>query len=155
MSALVRERYFFAANPHSVLVSNMFYQGIINNENLTDKICVWAALNSTITYFFQETIGRPNIGGRLNFYGPEFRHLVVPNPDNILKYAGKTEVKELFEQFSFTQITKLSNEFIKPEREKMDDMIRCSIGIPPDLWSEMCSTFSEMVENRTTKEKSL
>jgi len=153
MSALVRERYFFAANPHSVLVSNMFYQGNIK-KNL-DKNATWLALNSTITYFSQEILGRPNIGGRLNFYGPEFRYVLSPDPACLLKHVGRAKLKSAFEKFSTTPIYALSKEIVKPERELIDDLVKSSLKIPSALWNEMCNSFLELVDARSKKEKSL
>ena len=151
MSALVRERYFFATNPFSVLVSNMFYQGTIKNTQL--KTVILAGLNSTITYFFQELLGRPNIGGRLNFYAPEFKQLIIPNPELLLK--SEKNIREAFEKLSRTEIDALSHELIKHERIILDEIIRISLNIPKDLWSEMCTTFKDIINKRISKEQSL
>jgi len=151
MAALVRQRYFFAINPFSILVSNMFYQGSIRDIRL--KKVVWAGLNSTVTYFFQELLGRPNIGGRLNFYGPEFNQLLIPNPKLLLK--NEETLGQAFEKLSLTKIDVLSNELKKTERIILDDLIRISLGLPESLWDEMVKTFVDLINKRTSKELSL
>lgn len=151
MPALVRERYFFLANPHSVLVSNMFYQG--NAKDSVDKIVILAGLNSTVTYFFQELLGRPNIGGRLNFYGLEFNHLFVPNPTLLIK--NQAALRRSYDEYALTNIDVISSELEKPERQLLDDVVRTSLGISSKLWAEMSETLLDLIFKRTEKEKSL
>ena len=74
---LIRERFFFAANPRQMLETNMFYHGRFINRTLTDLGV--AVVNSTIVYLLLEIYGRHNIEGRFNIYGPELYPLPIPN----------------------------------------------------------------------------
>ena len=150
--ALVRERYQMALNSTHVLVSNMFYQGKILMQ--VDNFIVGAAMNSIITYFSLELFGRLNIGGRLNFYGPEFRQVMVPNPDMLNISPYREHVISAFRTITERNILPIREELKEPDRITLDKLVFEALGIPDCLREELYSWIKLSVSNRLEKERS-
>jgi hypothetical protein len=150
--ALVRERYQIALNSAHVLVSNMFYQGKILTH--VDEYIAGAALNSIISYFSLELFGRLNIGGRLNFYGPEFRQAVVPNPDLLNISPFRERVISVFKTIIERNILPIREELKEPDRVALDSIVFESLGISDELRDKLYEWVNSSVSNRLEKERS-
>ena len=152
VSALVRERYQVALNSTHILVSNMFYQGKVLTQ--VDEYVVGAALNSIISYFSLELFGRLNIGGRLNFYGPEFRQVVVPNPDLLDISPFRERIIAAFRAIIGRDILPIREELKEPDRIALDTVVFESLGISDELRDKLYEWVNSAVSNRLEKEKS-
>ena len=151
--ALVRERYQIVCNDSKYLVSNMFYQGQIPNNY--DKEIVWSLLNCTLVYFMLEIVGRLNIGGRLNFYGPEFSQVLVPNPELLIKSGKSKEIKNIFRQIVARETLSILKEIRTNDRRELDSIIFNIIGLPVNSLDEIYDWVEKSCTERLDKEKSV
>jgi len=151
--ALVRERYQVMCNDAQFLVSNMFYQGQI--PNCYDKELVWALLNSTLVYFTMEVVGRLNIGGRLNFYGPEISQVLVANPEMFVGSKKGEKVKNAFRQLVSRESLSVLKEIHSDDRIELDRTIFSLIGLPFNALTEMYDWIEKSCVERLSKEKSV
>jgi len=149
--ALIRERYQILINPKGLLVSNMFYQGKFKPDVDLNLGC--AAVNSAITYFFLELVGRLNIGGRLNFYNPEIRQVMVPNPALLAASTLKNDILAAFSQVSRRETLPIRQELESADRITFDRLIFEALGLPRNLQKDLYSWIKLSVTNRLAKEK--
>jgi len=151
--ALIRERYQVICNDSKYLVSNMFYQGQIPNRY--DKELTWALLNSTLVYFTMEIVGRLNIGGRLNFYGPELSQVLIPNPEIFIKLEKYEEIKSVFRRILARESLSILKEIHTDDRRELDRIIFNLIGLPINSLNEMYDWVEKSCIERLDKEKSI
>jgi len=151
--ALIREKYQVICNDSRCLVSNMFYQGQI--PTCYDKKLTWALLNSTLVYFMMEVVGRLNIGGRLNFYGPELSQILIPSPEIAGHSRSCESIKRCFEVIERRKVLPVREEIHTDERKELDKRILSTIGLPLDCLNEMYGWLEGNCAERLSKEKSL
>lgn len=151
MPALVRERYQVISNKECFLASNMFYQGTFHVN--IDKELGMAALNSTIVYLFLEIFGRLNIGGRLNFYTPEFRQVHVPNPEILFKSSLKGDIKKIFNSLAKRKTLPLREEIKMPDRNNLDKIILTVLEMPSSVINEVYEWIDLSCTKRLAKEQ--
>ena len=150
VSALVRERFFFAYNKPALNDTNMFYHGRFAEGNDLAVNC--ALLNTTLTYVMVEIFGRLNIGGRLNLYGTEYSQLPVLNKNHI-NSTSKQMVIEKYEALSNRTLLPIRQELNRADRIEFDTFVMKTFGIHKILSVEnLYSSFHNLVDNRLTRE---
>lgn len=82
-SYIVRDRKKFILNEANLIARDNFYE--IKPKDKIDKYILFAILNSRITSFFLEDIGRSHGKGLLKIQKYELEKLKIVNPDNINK----------------------------------------------------------------------
>ncbi len=122
---LIRERFFFAANPEGLVDIDMFFHGRFIDRT---KVQVRMALvNSTVVYLLLEIFGRHNIEGRFNIYGPELKSLPIPNPE----FFSSDKSKEIVKSFKILvqrNVTKILDEIKQSDRHAFDAIIFDTLG---------------------------
>jgi len=170
---LIRERFFFAANPDGYPDSDMFFHGRFTDRN--NAVVGPALLNCTLTYLMMEIFGRQNIEGRFNIYGPELKPLFVPNPalfgDNkrkqivgTFKVLASREVKKIFGEFGLPEpCTNEAHPFcnidpssltlgdVSTDRKELDRLVFEVMGLTETEQLEIYRAVVELVKNRLVK----
>lgn len=150
--ALVRERYFFAANPSGVAVSNMFYVGRAKAGVPSDVL--HAVLNTALLFLQMEFIGRTNIGGRLNFYMPEFSALMIPDVTALSQSPCVDELRAALVSYSAQPIQCFRDELQSGAYCHLSDVLRECMGVEEGIWSDLHQHLRETIAARVGKEGS-
>lgn len=148
---LFRERFYLPLNIDSVIASDMFFVGKVKTDY--DKLIVTALINSSLTYFFIEILGRINVGGRINFYGSEINELLIPDPNIFTKTSVKSHLISLIDPLLKRKVKKIGLEIQETDRIKLDVFIMSELGID-NLHAEMKQSFASHVISRLDREKS-
>lgn len=146
---LFRERFYIPINEPQVRASDMFFVGKINTG--FDAKIISMLLNSSLIFFFIELFGRSNVGGRINFYGPEINQILLPNPD--LFTPIKDQLLAYFKPLANREVKKIEQELIARDRRDFDLLILKTLGID-DVYDEIINSFSKHVQERLGREKS-
>ena len=111
-------------------------------------------MNSTIVYLWLEILGRENIPGRINVYGPELKALPVPNP-NLFDDAAERRVLELFGTLSRRKIRKILDEVNQADRRAFDEVIFDTLGLTEEERRDIYEALVTLVQRRLLKEQSV
>nr|MDA3813662.1 hypothetical protein [Candidatus Cloacimonadota bacterium] len=160
------ERLFFIEGGKFV-VSDTFFVAVLKKDYKKENVC--GLLNSTLSLFITEIIGRKNLGGGLlTIYGPELNKLLLldskkldENDLNIIKncYSKLSirKVKSIFEELNLDP-----NKFIReqepnplPDRKALDDVVFDALGLTEAERKEVYWAVCELVQNRLNKAKSV
>ncbi|MDE0044191.1 MAG: hypothetical protein OXT74_19295 [Candidatus Poribacteria bacterium] len=148
---LIRERFFLPLNGDSSRIGDMFFHGKLHNPN-TRELTV-ALLNSTVVYFLLEIMGRINVGGRINIYGPEIKPLFLPNPSCFSDEEASTIV-EGFNVLASRKVLPIDQETQTADRQNFDRSILEPLGLAR-YYEEVLQAFATHVAQRLGKETSL
>jgi hypothetical protein len=145
---LFRERFYIPINVSKVKASDMFFVGKINKS--VDQDIIEMYLNSSLFFFYVELFGRINVGGRINFYGPEIDQMFIPNPELFLPI--KHRLIEAFMPLRNRNVKKIEDELLSNDRKKFDLLFFSVLEIE-DLYSEVINSFIKHVNERLGREK--
>ena len=148
---LIRERFFLPLNEDSLRVGDMFFHGRLRNRE-TKELTV-ALLNSTVVYFLLEIMGRINVGGRINIYGPEIKPLSLPNP---LSFSDEeaAAIVNTFNVLARRKVLPIEQEMQAGDRRNFDRSILEPLGLA-GYYEEILHAFEAHVAQRLGKETSL
>ena len=148
---LIRERFFLPLNEDSLRVGDMFFHGRLRNRE-TKELTV-ALLNSTVVYFLLEIMGRINVGGRINIYGPEIKPLSLPNP---LSFSDEeaAAIVNTFNVLAHRKVLPIEQEMQAGDRRNFDRSILEPLGLA-GYYEEILHAFEAHVAQRLGKETSL
>ena len=145
---LIRERFFIAINSHNLPCGDMFFYGLLNQK--MKKHLQEAFLNSSLVFFFIELFGRINVGGRINFYGPEISNLLVPKVEES-NIKNETSIVDCFKKLSNRHILPLSEELEQEDRKKLDHLVLSTLGLD-DFLDGIYSLLKKKFKERLEKE---
>ena len=148
---LIRERFFLPLNEDSLRVGDMFFHGTLRNHE-TRKLTV-ALLNSTVVYFLLEILGRINVGGRINIYGPEIKPLFLPNP-SCFSDEEASSIVEAFNALASRKVLPIDQETQTADRQNFDRSILEPLGLA-GYYEAVLHAFATHVAQRLGKESSL
>jgi len=149
---LLRERFYIATNEtHRIRTTDMFFN-IVFNEGIDVEVAS-ALANSAITYFFIEILGRINVGGRINFYGPEIQELLLIKP-TLFEGIKRAELLERFYFLQSKKIEMIRNEVNDPKRIAFDRYVFETAGIA-DLYDSVVKYLISSVSQRVSREKDI
>lgn len=148
---MVCERFFLGGNPKQIQISDMFFVGDFKNlENFELRI---ALLNCTLTYFFVELYGRINIPGRINFYGPEIKAILMPNLESIPSQSISS-ILGYFDTLCKRPILPIRSEICQEDRIKFDRAVLSALNLQ-EFQTAIYDALLEHVQDRLAKEKSM
>jgi len=150
--ALIREKYVIPLNSSRLAASNMFYN--IKFKNPSHVESCFPLLNSSLSYFFLEILGRINIGGRLNFYSPEIKSLILPDL-NSMNSETKKKMINLFKDMTKRDVLPILRELKNKDRLKFDKIIFNYLGLNDEEINAFYKAFSQSINQRLKKELSL
>ena len=146
---LVRERHFVAYTPGRPVATNMFYQGLFRDPALARAGT--ANLNATISLLAMESLGRLNIGGRINLYGPELRPLRVPDPRRMDRTA-RDAIALAFEPLRRRGVRRCAEEVLRSDRCALDLAVLEAAGVPSRFAPLLAEALAERVSRRLRRE---
>ena len=141
---LIRSRFFLPLNKYHFRIGDMFFHGKFRNRKTSDLAA--ALLNSTLVYFLLELMGRINVGGRINIYGPEIKPLLMPNPSNFSDREA-AEIIEAFNNLSKREVMPIDQEIHAPDRKNFDMLILKPLGLA-DCYEQILDDFIAHVTDR-------
>lgn len=148
VARLVRERYGVWLNPEAIPATDMFFN--LRARRAADAPLLGALLNSVLTYLWMETLGRINIGGRINLYGPELRGLPIADPACIT--AGDAEAIQVhFAPLAQRAALPIEQEVRDPVRERFDRLLLDAIGLA-DLYEPIVEALLLAARRRRRRE---
>ena len=148
---LIRSRFFVPLNKNHFRIGDMFFHGKFRNRKTSELAA--ALLNSTLAYFLLELMGRINVSGRINIYGPEIKPLLIPNPSNF-SHREAAEIIEAFNILSKRAVMPIDQEIHASDRKNFDLLILQPLGLA-DCYEQILDAFIVHVTDRLGKEKSL
>ena len=149
---LIRERFFFSANPDGLPDTNMFFHGrFLDRKKVQIGVSI---INSTLVYLLLEILGRHNIEGRFNIYGPELRNLPIPNPELFDSDTHK-KVVDSFEKLAERSVMKILEEIHQPDRRALDDVVFDVLGLTAGEREAVYKAVIELVRTRLEKARSV
>ena len=146
---LIRERYMIPYAPERITASNMFYQGRFADPALA--LPGTAILNSSAALMALEGLGRLNIGGRMNVYGPEIRPLRVPDPRRMTGPALRA-IARRFAPLRRRPVGTISGEVHRPDRQALDSAVIEGAGLPGRYVALLAEALEERVSRRLLRE---
>ena len=148
---LIRSRFFVPLNKYYFRIGDMFFHGKFRSRK-TNELAA-ALLNSTLVYFLLELMGRINVSGRINIYGPEIKPLLIPNPSNFSDREA-AEIIRTFNILSQREVMPIDQEIHASDRKNFDMLILKPLGLA-DCYEQILDAFIAHVTDRLGKEKSL
>jgi len=160
------ERMFFIEGGN-FLVSDTFFVVKLKKEYKKD-ICL-ALLNTTVSLFIAEVIGRRGLGGGLlTIYGPELKMLRLLDPKTLDKNITK-RLLDIFDKISHRKINPIFEECginpqrpIRdqepnplPDRKALDNIVFDALGLTEEERKEVYWSICELVKNRLQKARSV
>lgn len=111
-------RFWTPIAQEEIYCSDNFFYG---KANLPDeKIILNGLLNCTFYLFQIEILGRTNQGqGVLTTYGPDLRHLLIPNPS----LFDKNEIEWAFCKISKREVLSIFDEVQREDRQELDNIV--------------------------------
>jgi hypothetical protein len=149
---LIRERFFFAANPQGLPDTNMFFHGRFADRRKA-RLGV-ALINSTITYLLLEIFGRHNIEGRFNIYGPELKPLPVPNPE-LFDSSASGQLIKCFDILAQRSVMKILDEVSQTDRRALDEAVFDVLGLTAGEREAVYEAVVNLVRARLEKARSV
>lgn len=147
---LVRERHMIAYAEERLSATNMFYQGRFAERRLARPGA--AILNGTISHMAIESLGRINIGGRINVYGPEIRALRVPDP-RAMSPSGLRAIEAAFAPLAGRAVGPVSVEGRRRDRRALDVAILEAAGLQARFAPLLSEALEERVARRLGRER--
>ena len=148
---LIRQRFFVPLNKYHFRIGDMFFHGKFRNRKTSELAA--ALLNATLVYFLLELMGRINVSGRINIYGPEIKPLLIPNPSNFSDREA-AEIIGAFNILSQREVMPIDQEIHASDRKNFDMLILKPLGLA-DCYEQIWDDFIAHVTDRLGKEKSL
>ncbi len=146
---LIRERHMIPYAPEGITASNMFYLGRFTNRALA--LPGTAILNSSAALMALESLGRINIGGRINVYGPEIRPLLVPDPQR-MKGPALRAIARAFAPLRKRPVGTVSSEVHRPDRQALDTAVIEGVGLPRRYVALLAEALEERISRRLQRE---
>ena len=162
----VGERMFYIEGGN-FLVDDSFFIAELKNKN--NKEIILALLNSTLSLFMMEMLGRKTYAiGVMYIYGPEFKKQILINPDNlnkkqkdrlvkIINELKRREIKPIFEELGLDPSKPIREQEPKPlpDRAELDKIIFDELGLTEEERKEVYWAVAELVKQRLEKARSL
>ncbi len=146
---LIRERHMIVHTREGITTTNMFYQGRFPDRALS--LPGAAILNSALSLMAIESLGRINIGGRINVYGPEIRALRIADP-RIMSASARHAIGAAFGPLSSRPIGPISIEAGRPDRRALDVAVLDASGIGARYAPLLAEALEERVAARLRRE---
>jgi hypothetical protein len=145
----IGERFGFPVNP-GLIISDTFFEISFPHE----KELYSAMLNSTLTFFFVELMGRHTWAqGVLYLYGPELRDLPVPNALQIPPHL-QARIKKAFSTLKRHPILPIAEELRRTSRRTLDEAVLEALGLNPvEYLPKIYRGLVEMVRERLAMSK--
>ncbi|WP_456444102.1 Eco57I restriction-modification methylase domain-containing protein [Thermococcus sp.] len=148
-------------NPYRV-VSNRFFR--IVNLLKVNEVCMYLSLNSTLSYFMVEILGRKNLGeGALEFLKPDIEELPVATTldkcnVSMLDPTRRTIFEELGLPKPDRDLSNINPEDVSldrvlPDRRELDRVIFEALGLTEEEQLEVYKAVVELVKARLVKAK--
>ncbi|MDP3939292.1 MAG: N-6 DNA methylase [Deltaproteobacteria bacterium] len=147
---LIRERHMIVHAREGITATNMFYQGRFPDRALS--LPGTAILNSALSMMAIESLGRINIGGRINVYGPEIRALRIADP-RTMSAPALHAIRSAFEPLSSRPIGPISAEAARPDRRALDVAVLDASGIGARYAPLLAEALEERVASRLRREQ--
>lgn len=146
-------------NPHRLL-SLRFYRLHIKSGNVKQLV---AFLNSTLFWFFYETLGQKNLGGgALDFFMEDFLKMRMPvildeRMESMFEKIKSRRIGNIFEECGLKNEEGIRNREPQPlpDRKGLDDIVFDGIGFTAAERKEVYWSVCELVKNRLDKARSV
>lgn len=152
---------------NDVVVSDTFFVAVL--KEIYNKEIICCLLNSTVSLFITELIGRKNLGGGLlTIYGPELRYILLVNQkkinqinlntiNKIYDIFSRRKIHTIFQECGFDPSKPIREQEPKPlaDRKELDDIIFDELGLTEEERKEVYWSLCELVKQRLDKAKSL
>jgi hypothetical protein len=125
-------------------------------------------LNSTLSWFFFETLGRVSISGPIRMLGDEimtfpvinlgiFSKLIKKTPAHYLNNFLNREIKDVFAELGLDPNKPIREQEPNPlpDRKALDDIVFDALGLTEEERKELYWAVAELVQNRLKKAKSV
>lgn len=161
----VGERSFFIEGG-DFLVNDSFFISKLKNQY--DKFCVLALLNSSLSLFLLEVLGRKTFAvGVMYIYGPEFRGALLLDP-NIVKteelspiytHLREREISTIYKECGIDprSDTPIEEQEPKPlpDRAELDNIVFDALGLTEEERKDVYRAVCRLVWNRINKANSV
>jgi type I restriction-modification system DNA methylase subunit len=147
---LIREKFFFADNPHGMSETDMFFHGYAHCFPRATS----GVLNCTYVYLILEIVGRQGIEGRFNVYGPELAQLDVLNC-TLLSVGDRSGIEKCLSKMGRRDMLKIRDEARQVDRKELDDIVFSVLGLTKGERDAVYEAVIDLVESRLKKAESL
>jgi len=162
----ISDRLFFLRGGNYA-VSDTFFLIRLHPEYDADHVCL--LLNSTISLYFIEIVGRKNLGGGLlTFYGYELRMHYFPNPRlvtytkeliQVYKNISRRAIKSIFEECGIDPESEIPIEDQDPkplpDRAELDKAVFDVLGLTESERKDVYRGVCRLVWNRSSKARNV
>jgi len=172
MRQFYNDKFDFPLNLEGFLCDHTFYYINIKENNLDKNLQshrkrvlqLGSYLNSSISWFFVEILGRKNMGdGVLTCYGPEMSPFPVlefnrlEGIEDLLNPLMQRPVESVFNELGIDPNEEIKGQVPSPksDRKDLDDFIFDVIDLPNSRRNEFYVKLCEMVQNRLYKSKNI
>jgi len=123
---------FFVLENQDVLASDVIFEWILREKEKAELAL--ALLNSTLTYFLLEMVGRINLGeGVLKIIGPELASLMILNPDAVEEKMARKIVR-YYEKLRKRDVAPIQKEVTQADRQELDKAVLEALGLDPKVY---------------------
>lgn len=123
---------FFVLENQDVLASDVIFEWTLRAKEKAELAL--ALLNSTLTYFLLEMVGRINLGeGVLKIIGPELASLMILNPDAVEEKMARKIVR-YYEKLRKRDVAAIQKEVTQADRQELDKAVLEALGLDPKVY---------------------
>ena len=163
------DRHLCHFNTHNLYFTHNFHGIIPNDDSLSTVLC--GLLNSTLTAFFVEVLGRKGLGGgAVRLLVEDLRRAEIVIAPSLLQKRQRTQIEELIDkEIGSRRINSVFGELdinpnlpIReqkpnplPDRKALDDIVFDILGLTQEERNEVYWAVCELVKNRLDKARSV
>jgi type I restriction enzyme M protein len=123
---------FFVLENQDVLASDVIFEWTLRAKKKAELVL--ALLNSTLTYFLLEMVGRINLGeGVLKIIGPELASLMILSPDAVEEKMARKIVR-YYEKLRKRDVAPIQKEVMQADRQELDKAVLEALGLDPKVY---------------------
>ena len=149
VNRFIRERFFFPVNKPKAYLGDVVFEGKAKRKSQSEFYT--AVLNSTVTFFFVELMGRSGMGdGLLTFYGPDIVDLLLLNYNKVSP-ALRKNITKAFDKLLTRQVKPIFEEVKMKDRRKLDELVLKALSLDPKNYLQpMYEGLCELVRERVS-----
>ena len=147
----IDRRFFFCKNSSNILEDQTFYGLVLKEQETKNSELIFALLNSTITYFFQELSGRSALGkGAIQFAIGDYNELPIIN-HHLMSEDLRKRILTKFKDLESREILSIFDEVKRKDRLEFDLLFFEWLGLPADEIGQFYDSFIQLVSQRLKK----
>ncbi|MHA1761572.1 MAG: Eco57I restriction-modification methylase domain-containing protein [Candidatus Heimdallarchaeota archaeon] len=147
----IDRRYFFCKNNSNTLEDQTFYGLILKDQEKANDQLIFALLNSTITYFFQELTGRSALGkGAVQFAIGDYNELPIIN-HHLIPIDLRKHLLNKFKKLASREILPIFEEVKRKDRLEFDLLLLEWLGLTVEEIGQFYNSFIQLVSQRIKK----